>query len=151
MREMTALRVFLLSSPPREECGGLLQWRRARHGQTGLDLGLGWIEASSRGGRGQLTWLGVEGEEEPLCLLGVEGAEEPLCLPGIEGVEKPLCLRRGGGWRRRADAAELGEVGDEVTGARRRRRQGRRARVSSCSGGRRSSSRALFPCMREDH
>ena len=65
-------------------------------------LGLGWIEASSRGGRGQLTWLGVEGEEEPLCLLGVEGEEEPLCLPGVEGVEKPLCLRRGGGWRRRA-------------------------------------------------
>ena len=46
-------------------------------------LGLGWIEASSRGGRGQLTWLGVEREEEPLCLLGVEGEEEPLCLLAV--------------------------------------------------------------------
>ena len=46
-------------------------------------LGLGWIEASSRGGRGQLTWLGVEGEEEPLCLLGVEGEDEPLCLLAV--------------------------------------------------------------------
>ena len=50
-------------------------------------LGLGWIEASSRGGRGQLTWLGVEGEEEPLCLLGVEG-------------EDSGGRRRKGGWRR---------------------------------------------------